>query len=63
MTKTAKADDNPNFSVNKIVNQALGVFFKDAVRIALDKSIPIGFLFENSSLAEQGSQDEAETGA
>lgn len=35
MTKTAKVDDNPNFSVNKIVNQALGVFFKDAVRIAL----------------------------
>lgn len=35
MSETAKAEDNLNFNVNKIVNQALGVFFKDAVRIAL----------------------------
>lgn len=35
MTKPAKPDQQLNFSMNKIVNDALGVFFKDAVRIAL----------------------------
>ena len=35
MGKTGQSDDNLDFKVNKIVNQALRVFFKDAVRIAL----------------------------
>ena len=35
MSHTERAEDNLNFNVNKIVNQALRVFFKDAVRIAL----------------------------
>ena len=35
MTKPAKLDEQPNFNINKIINDALGVFFKDAVRIAL----------------------------
>ena len=33
--ETSKVDDNLNFNVNKIVNDALRVFYKDAVRIAL----------------------------
>lgn len=35
MTNPAQLDEQPNFNINKIVNDALGVFFKDAVRIAL----------------------------
>ncbi|MGA2386704.1 MAG: radical SAM protein [Candidatus Bathyarchaeia archaeon] len=35
MSKTEQSEDNLNFNVNKIVNDALKVFFKDAVRIAL----------------------------
>jgi hypothetical protein len=35
MTRIAQPDDNLNLNINKIVNDALGVFFKDAVRIAL----------------------------
>jgi MoaA/NifB/PqqE/SkfB family radical SAM enzyme len=35
MTKTDQSDQTLNLNVNKIVNDALGVFFKDAVRIAL----------------------------
>jgi len=35
MSKDSQSDDNLNFSVNKIVNDALRVFFEDAVRIAL----------------------------
>ena len=35
MTKTDQSDATLNLNVNKIVNDALGVFFKDAVRIAL----------------------------
>lgn len=35
MGHTERAEDNFNFNVNKIVNQALRVFYKDALRIAL----------------------------
>lgn len=35
MNKPAKADEQLNLNINKIVNDALGVFFKDAVKIAL----------------------------
>ena len=35
MRKGSQSDHNLNFNVNKIVNDALRVFFKDAVRIAL----------------------------
>jgi MoaA/NifB/PqqE/SkfB family radical SAM enzyme len=35
MTTHAQAEDNLNININKIINDALGVFFKDAVRIAL----------------------------
>ena len=35
MGKTEQSEDTLNFNVNKIVNDALRVFFKDAVRIAL----------------------------
>ncbi len=35
MTKSAQPDENLNLNINKIVNDALRVFFKDAVRIAL----------------------------
>ena len=34
MSKSAQSDTELNINVNKIVNDALGVFFKDAVRIA-----------------------------
>ena len=35
MNKPAQLDEQLNLNINKIVNDALGVFFKDAVRIAL----------------------------
>ena len=35
MTKSVQPDENLNLNINKIVNDALRVFFKDAVRIAL----------------------------
>jgi len=35
MTESAQPDENLNFNINKIVNDALRIFFKDAVRIAL----------------------------
>ena len=35
MSSKPELDDNLNFNVNKIVNEALRVFFKDAVKIAL----------------------------
>ena len=35
MTKPAQPDEQLNLNINKIVNDALGVFFKDAVKIAL----------------------------
>jgi MoaA/NifB/PqqE/SkfB family radical SAM enzyme len=35
MSKGSQTDGNLNFNINKIVNDALRVFFKDAVRIAL----------------------------
>jgi MoaA/NifB/PqqE/SkfB family radical SAM enzyme len=34
-SQTSESDDNLNLNINKIVNDALRVFFKDAVRIAL----------------------------
>ena len=34
-SQTSQSDDNLNLNINKIVNDALRVFFKDAVRIAL----------------------------
>jgi MoaA/NifB/PqqE/SkfB family radical SAM enzyme len=35
MSETSQSDANLNLNINKIVNDALRVFFKDAVRIAL----------------------------
>jgi len=35
MTNPAQLDEQSNLNINKIVNDALGVFFKDAVKIAL----------------------------
>jgi hypothetical protein len=35
MSKPAQPEAELNINVNKIVNEALGVFFKDAMRVAL----------------------------
>ena len=45
MTKTDRSDEALNLNINKIVNDALGVFFKDAVRIALTNPSQSVFFF------------------